>query len=90
MTRPEVLLLDEPTAALDPEVALHLLGTVVRLSREHGVSVIMVSHRLSEVRHVATHTVMLEAGCVVEAAATEQLFSRPATERARAYLKNGG
>ncbi len=46
MTRPEVLLLDEPTSALDPEVAERLLATIARLTRERGVAVVMVTHRL--------------------------------------------
>jgi UDP-glucose/iron transport system ATP-binding protein len=86
MTRPQVLLLDEPTSALDPEVAARLLATIAQLSHEHAVSVVMVTHRLSEARHVSTYTVMLEAGRVVEAGDTARLFSAAATERARAYF----
>jgi UDP-glucose/iron transport system ATP-binding protein len=86
MTRPEVLLLDEPTSALDPETASRLLHTVTELARERGVSVIMVTHRLSEARQFTTHTVMLEAGQVVEAGPTPQLFGGAETQRARAYL----
>jgi putative ABC transport system ATP-binding protein len=86
MTRPEVLLLDEPTSALDPEVAARLLDTIARLSRERGVSVIMVTHRLSEARHISTFTVMLEAGRLVEAGPTRELFGAARTPRAREYL----
>lgn len=86
MTRPEVLLLDEPTSALDPEVAEHLLATVERLPRDYGVAVVMVTHRLTEARHTSTYIVMLEAGQVVEAGATEQVFTAAASERTRAYL----
>jgi putative ABC transport system ATP-binding protein len=86
MTRPEVLLLDEPTSALDPETALRLLATVARLAREQHVCVIMVTHRLSEARQFTNHSVMLEAGSVVECGPTEELFAQAKTERARAYL----
>jgi ABC-type methionine transport system ATPase subunit len=86
MTRPEVLLLDEPTSALDPEAAEHLLATVGQLSREHGVAVVMVTHRLSEAREVSTYTVMLEAGQVVEAGATDHIFTAATSPRTRAYL----
>ena len=81
-----MLLLDEPTSALDPEVAVRLLATIARLTEERGVSVIMVTHRLSEARHVSTYTVMLEAGRLVEAGATKQLFARATSARAREYL----
>lgn len=86
MTRPQVLLLDEPTSALDPEVAERLLATIARLPGEHGVSVVMVTHRLAEARQVSTHMTMLEGGRVVESGTTSQLFAGAASARARAYL----
>jgi ABC-type methionine transport system ATPase subunit len=86
MTRPDVLLLDEPTSALDPEVAERLLETVARLTCERGVAAVMVTHRLGEAREISTYAVMLEGGRLVEAGATERLFTAPASERTRAYL----
>jgi putative ABC transport system ATP-binding protein len=86
MTGPDVLLLDEPTSALDPEVAERLLATIARLTRERGVAVVMVTHRLSEARETSTYTVMLEGGRLVEAGPTERLFTAPASGRTRAYL----
>ena len=86
MTRPEVLLLDEPTSALDPEVAEHLLVTIRRLSRERGVAVVMVTHRLHEAREISTHVVMLEAGRVVEDGTANGIFSAPTHARTREYL----
>jgi putative ABC transport system ATP-binding protein len=86
MTRPDVLLLDEPTSALDPEVAERLLTTIVRLSRERGVAVVMVTHRLSEAQRASTFTVMLEAGRLVEAGPTAQLFTGATQARTRAYI----
>lgn len=86
MTRPQVLLLDEPTSALDPEVAERLLATIARLPEEHGVSVVMVTHRLAEARQISTHMTMLEGGRVVESGTTAQLFAAAASDRARAYL----
>jgi ABC-type phosphate transport system ATPase subunit len=81
-----VLLLDEPTSALDPEVAGHLLSTIERLSVEHELSVVMVTHRLGEARSASSYTVMLEAGQVVEAGDTERIFSAASNARTRAYL----
>lgn len=86
MTRPDVLLLDEPTSALDPEVAERLLSTVVQLSRDRGVAVVMVTHRLSEAQRASTFTVMLEAGRLVEAGTTKQIFSSATQARTRAYI----
>ena len=90
MTAPEVLLLDEPTSGLDPETALGVLTNVRRLAEEQAMSVVMVTHRLSEARLMSTHTLMLEAGSVVEAGPTRELFARAHTERARAYLASEG
>ncbi len=88
-TGPEVLLLDEPTSALDPEVAERLLGTVARINAERGHTIVMVTHRLAEARQASGYTVMLEAGRVVEAGATAELFERPRNARTREYLVTG-
>ncbi len=86
MTRPQVLLLDEPTSALDPEVADRLLATIARVQAKYGVSVVMVTHRLKEARTTSSWSIMLEAGRLVEAGPTAQLFTAATTARARAYF----
>lgn len=89
VTAPHALLLDEPTAALDPEVADRLMHTVARLAREHGLTVVMATHRLGEARLASTHLVMLAEGAVVETGATDALFRGAAQARTRAYLASG-
>jgi putative ABC transport system ATP-binding protein len=86
MTAPEVLLLDEPTSALDPEVAEQLMTTVRRLAEDAAVTIIMVTHRLAEARAASSHTVLLEAGRVIEAGPTSVMFSAPNEPRTREYL----
>lgn len=86
MTAPDVLLLDEPTSALDPEVAERLMATVRRLAEDSSVTIVMVTHRLAEARMASTHTVVLEAGRIVESGPTDVLFSNPNEERTRQYL----
>lgn len=88
--RPRALLLDEPTSALDPEVADRLMETVCALSEREGLTTVMVTHRLHEARDFSAHTVMLEAGTVVEEGPTPRLFAAPRSERTRAYLHAGG
>ena len=90
ITEPEVLLLDEPTAALDPEVADRLIHTLCRLRDETGLTIVMVTHRLVEAKLASTYTIMLEAGQVLEAGPTAQLLSTPAHDRTRAYIASGG
>lgn len=89
MVQPAALLLDEPTSALDPEVAERLMATVVRLSRERSLGVVMVTHRLSEARAASGFMVMLESGRVVETGETDALFRHASRERTRAYLLAG-
>jgi len=89
MTGPEVLLLDEPTAALDPEVAEHLMHTLRRLRENTGLTIVMVTHRLSEARLASTYAVMLEAGRVVEAGPSARLFSAPVEARTREFIAAG-
>lgn len=84
--RPEVLLLDEPTSALDPEVADRLMMTVRDLVAGGRRSIVMVTHRLDEARMASTVTVVLEAGRVLEAGPTAQLFTSPTEARTRQYL----
>ncbi|GJG87004.1 phosphate ABC transporter ATP-binding protein [Gemmatimonadetes bacterium T265] len=83
---PAVLLLDEPTAALDPEVGERLMRTVARLPVDRGVDVVMVTHRLREARETSTYLVALEAGRVLEAGPSAALFDAAAHPRVRAYL----
>lgn len=76
---PEVLVLDEPTAGLDPATREDLLG-VVRALREEGTSVVIVSHDLDEVAEVADRVCVLENGEVRVVGAPEEVFyAHPAT-----------
>jgi energy-coupling factor transport system ATP-binding protein len=88
---PEVLVLDEPTAGLDPATREDLLG-VVRGLREAGTSVVMVSHDLDEVAEVADRVCVLEEGEVRAAGAPGEVFyarpaEAPATVRTASLLR---
>lgn len=86
MTRPEVLLLDEPTAALDPTAAHRLIESIVHLSRTGGLTVIMVSHQPEHARGFGGEVILLVGGRVVEQTSAEQFFVAPATDQGRSYL----
>jgi putative ABC transport system ATP-binding protein len=86
MTAPDVLLLDEPTSNLDPEVARCVLTNLRRLVEQRGMALVFITHRLSEARLMSTQTVMLEGGHVVEIGPTTRLFAAARSERARSYL----
>ena len=82
---PEVLLLDEPTASLDPASAL-AIETLILAAREAGTKVVLVTHDLAQARRLAEQVVFLDRGRVEEVAPAEAFFDRPASERARAFV----
>jgi ABC-type methionine transport system ATPase subunit len=86
MTSPDVLLMDEPTSALDPETADRLMETTRRLSQEQHLTVVMVTHRLSEARRTSDMTVVLERGRVVAMGRTADVFGNTTNPRLRAFL----
>jgi polar amino acid transport system ATP-binding protein len=82
---PEVLLLDEVTAALDPEMVHEVLQVVLELADE-GLTMLIVTHEMSFARAIADRVVMLDGGSIVEEGGAE-FFERPQTERAQAFLR---
>ncbi len=89
MTAPESLLMDEPTASLDPETADTLGRTIAQLSAERGLTVVMASHRIAEAKQLAGYAVMLDKGKVVEAGPASELF-QSSHPRLRAFLSKVG
>jgi len=83
--QPEVMLFDEPTSALDPEMISEVLDVMVALSKQ-GMTMIVVTHEMGFARAVADRVVFVDEGRVVEEAAPAEFFSRPRTERGRAFL----
>ena len=77
---PELVLLDEPTAGLDPVGREEMLGLVARLS-SFGISVILATHLLDDVQRVCDSVVMIDAGRLLHAGPTEELLQRTGTVR---------
>ena len=73
--RPRILVLDEPTAGLDPRARDYLLKDVQRLHRE-GTTVVMVSHSMDDVARLATRVVVLEQGTIAMTGAPHEVFSQ--------------
>ena len=82
---PEVLLLDEVTAALDPEMVHEVLQVVLELADE-GLTMLIVTHEMSFAQAIADRVVMLDGGHVVEEGGVD-FFTHPQTERAQAFLR---
>jgi peptide/nickel transport system ATP-binding protein len=81
--RPRLLVLDEPTAALDVSVQAVVLQLLDRLRREDNLAFLFVSHDLNVVRMMCDRTIVLRAGCVVEQGESRKLFANPQTDYAR-------
>jgi polar amino acid transport system ATP-binding protein len=84
-TSPELLLLDEVTSALDPE----LVGEVLELVRslaDRGTTIVMATHEMAFARDVADRVVFLDDGLIIEDAPAHEFFSAPREARTRAFL----
>jgi polar amino acid transport system ATP-binding protein len=83
--QPEILLLDEVTSALDPELVNEVLDTIRRLASE-GMTMILVSHEMSFVREVSNKVIFMDEGVVVESGSPADIFDRPSSARARDFF----
>ena len=83
--KPEILLLDEVTSALDPELVNEVLDTIRTLAGE-GMTMILVSHEMGFVREVANRVVFMDQGEVIETGAPARLFDQPESNRARDFF----
>jgi polar amino acid transport system ATP-binding protein len=84
---PRLLLLDEVTSALDPELVQEVLLTVRSLA-EAGTTMLIVTHEMRFARQVSTRTVFMDAGAIVESGRPEDLFGAPKTKRLADFLAN--
>ena len=82
---PDVLLLDEVTAALDPEMVREVLDVILGLGRE-GKTMLIVTHEMQFARAVADRVLFFDGGDIVEEDIPERFFAHPQTERAQKFL----
>ncbi|MBM7869793.1 cystine transport system ATP-binding protein [Clostridium pascui] len=82
---PEVLLFDEPTSALDPELAAEVTKVMKDLSKE-GMTMVVVTHKMSFARDAAHKVVFMENGSIVEAGTPEHVFENTGNERLKKFL----
>jgi len=85
-TRPDVLMLDEVTAALDPELIGGVLS-VIRDLKGRGMTMLIVTHEMSFARDVADRVCFLDGGKILEEGPPEQIFGNPASPRTRQFLQ---
>jgi polar amino acid transport system ATP-binding protein len=83
--RPEVMLFDEVTAALDPETVKEVLNTIRELAGE-GMTCILVTHEMRFAREIADEVLFTDGGLIVESGRPAELFDHPQKDRTRAFL----
>jgi oligopeptide transport system ATP-binding protein len=86
--RPQLLIADEPTTALDVTIQAQILELIKRLKNETGSSVILITHDLGVVAGMADHIIVMYAGKVFEQATTLELFERPGNPYTRGLLRS--
>lgn len=86
MMKPQVLLFDEPTAALDPEITAQVVDIIKEL-QETGITQVIVTHEVNVAQKVATKVVYMEQGKIVEIGSADY-FENPKTEQFKQYLSH--
>lgn len=82
---PEIMLFDEVTAALDPEMVREVLDVILELAQQ-GLTMLIVTHEMQFARAVADRIIFIDGGKIVEEAPPEEFFTAPKTQRAQAFL----
>ena len=85
--RPKVMLFDEVTSALDPELCGEVLGVIRALGREHHLTMLMVTHQMGFAREFADRVCFFDQGSIVEQGPAEQLFADPREARTQQFLR---
>ncbi|MDX6521394.1 MAG: polar amino acid transport system ATP-binding protein [Gaiellales bacterium] len=85
-TKPQLMLLDEVTSALDPELVAEVLS-VIRGLAEGGMTMLIATHEMGFARDIASRVCFLDAGVLLEQGPPEQIFSAPQEERTRQFLQ---
>jgi polar amino acid transport system ATP-binding protein len=85
--RPDIMLLDEVTSALDPELVAEVLN-VIRELADGGMTMVIATHEMGFARDIANRICFLDAGVILEEGSPEQMFSAPSNERTQRFLQS--
>ena len=85
--RPKIMLFDEVTSALDPELCGEVLNVIRRLGEEHNLTMLMVTHQMGFAKEFADRVCFFSQGKIIEQAPPRQFFSAPQHERTKQFLR---
>ena len=85
--KPEIMLFDEVTSALDPELVEEVLEVMKRLADETDMTMLLVTHEMGFAREFADRVLFFDKGRICEQGTPEQIFTNPAQDRTRTFLR---
>jgi len=85
--RPNIMLFDEPTSSLDPELVGEVLTVIQRLAEEHDLTMLLVTHEMRFAREVSDRVCFFDKGQMKEQGTPDELFTAPREQRTRDFLK---
>lgn len=85
--KPKIMLFDEPTSSLDPELVGEVLQVMKELAKE-GMTMVVVTHEMGFAKEVADRVIFLDAGIIAEEGHPDEFFANPQHEKAKQFLKN--
>ena len=88
LLRPALLILDEPTTALDAETRDGILALLAELQKKHGMAVMFISHELAVVRRICRRVMVMDEGSVVEDGTVEEIFENPKASETKQLLES--
>jgi polar amino acid transport system ATP-binding protein len=84
--RPKIMLFDEVTSALDPELVGEVLSVIRQLGEDHNLTMLMVTHQMGFAREFADRVCFFYAGKIAEQGTPDELFGNPKNERTQQFL----
>lgn len=87
MMNPEIMLFDEPTSSLDPEITKEVLHTMKQLAEEN-MTMLIVTHEIGFAKEVATKILFMSDGQILESGTPDEIFNNPKHERTKLFLNN--
>jgi polar amino acid transport system ATP-binding protein len=84
---PRIVLFDEITSALDPEMVGEVLAVMKSLATEHEITMVIVTHEMTFAREIADRIIFMQGGCIVEDAAPSEIFTSPREPQTRDFLR---